>query len=174
MNPVLENIRTRRSCKKYTDRPVAKELVDQIVEAGLWAASAMGRQNVIILAVTEKKTRDAISLLNAKYDQQHRPDPFYGAPAVLCVLAPKADGTAVHDGSLVMGNMMLAAHALGVDNCWIHRAEEVFNDPEGIEILRKAGIEGDYLGIGNLILGYAEVPNTTDKPRKENRVFFVE
>ncbi len=173
MNETLEMIITRRSCKKYKDTPVPEELLDKIMEAGLYAASARGTQNPVILAVTERETRDLLSRLNRKYDPQNRPDPFYGAPAVLVVLAPKASHTRVYDGSLVLGNMMLAAHSLGVDSCWIHRAKETFEDEEGIALLKKLGVEEEYEGIGNCILGYADYEIDPEKPRKPGRIIRV-
>ena len=173
MNEVIHNIITRRSCKKYKPDSVPQEMVDQIIEAGLYAASAMGEQSPIILAVTDKETRDKISLINRKYDFRKRPDPFYGAPVVLVVLAPKEASTRVYDGSLVMGNMMLAAHSLGIGSCWIHRAKESFEDPEGKEILQAAGITGEYEGIANCVLGYPETENTTIPARREGRVFKI-
>ena len=101
-------------------------------------------------------------------------DPFYGAPTVLIVLADPERGTYVEDGSLVMGNLMLAAHAVGVDSCWIHRAKEEFESPEGKQILKDLGITGDYEGIGHCILGYADCEEPTAAPRKENYVIFAE
>ena len=100
-------------------------------------------------------------------------DPFYGAPVVLVVLADKSIPTYVYDGSLVMGNLMLEAHALGVDSCWIHRAKEEFESAEGKEILKSLGIEGDYEGIGHCILGYADGDEPQCQPRKDNWVYRV-
>lgn len=174
MNTVLQNIISRRSCKKYKSDPVDPALLDQIIEAGLYAASANGTQAPIILAVTDKETRDMLSRLNAKYDPKKRPDPFYNAPAVLVVLAPKASRAKVYDGSLVMGNLLLAAHALGVDSCWIHRARETFEDEEGKALLKRLGIEEEYEGIGNCILGYADYELPAAAPRRENRVFHID
>ena len=174
MNEVMKAMIERRSCKKYIpDKMVPQEMVEQIVEAGLYAASAMNRQSPIILAVTEKETRDKLSQLNSKYDPQNRPDPFYGAPVVLVVLARKDAVTGVYDGSLVMGNMMLAAHTLGIGNCWIHRAKETFEDEEGIALLRSLGLEGEYEGIANCVLGYPEVLRTDIPPRREGRVYRI-
>lgn len=173
MNDVIQAMIERRSCKKYKPDMVPQELVEQVIEAGLYAASAMNRQSPIIVAVTEKETRDKLSGLNAKYDVQKRPDPFYGAPVVLVVLAEKNAGTGVYDGSLVMGNMMLAAHALGIGSCWIHRAVPVFEDEEGIAILRSLGLEGEYEGIAHCVLGYPEVLRTDIPPRRENRVYRI-
>ena len=124
------------------------------------------------MAVTDKETRDKLSKLNAGVMGSDR-DPFYGAPVVLVVLADKSIGTYLYDGSLVMSNLMLAAHAEGIGSCWIHRAKEVFNTAEGKEILASLSIEGDYEGIGNCILGYSWDGEPEAKPRKENYVYYI-
>lgn len=167
-----EAIRNRRSVRKYTDEKVPQEIVDQIIEAGLWAASGMGKQAPVILAVNDKETRDEISRLNAAVMNSTN-DPFYGAPQVLVVLADKNVRTYVYDGALTMGNMMLEAYNLGVSSCWIHRAKEVFESEEGKAILAKAGIEGDYEGIGNLIIGYADGEIPSPRERADGRVYKI-
>lgn len=172
MNEVLNAIRTRRSVKRYKPDPVPQELVDQILEAGTWAATGKNAQAPIILAVTDKETRDMLSRWNADV-MGATGDPFYGAPVVLVVLARKEVSTHVYDGSLVMGNLMLAAHALGVGSCWIHRAKEEFDSPEGKALLSKLGIEGDYEGIGHCVLGYPDGDEPAAKPRKENWVYRI-
>ena len=173
MNEIINNIITRRSCKCFRSDTLPNETIDKIVEAGLYAASGMGKQSPIILVVTNKGKRDKLSQLNAKYDPLKRPDPFYNAPVVLSVLAPKSVPTAIYDGSLVIGNMMLAAHSLGIGSCWIHRAKEVFQDEEGKKILDELGIIGEYEGIGNCVIGYAERINSKIIPRKDNRVYKI-
>ena len=170
---VFECMRTRSSVKSYKSEHVPKELIDKIIEAGLSAPSGLNMQSPIILAVTNKQVRDELSKLNAGKDPFFRADPFYNAPCVLIVLAKKDVPFRVYDGSLVMENMMLAAHALGLGACWIHRAKETFEMPEGKAILQKLGLEGEYEGIGNCILGYADI-DPEKKPRKENRVFWIE
>ena len=172
-NEVLQAILSRRSCKKYKTDPVPAEIIEAVTEAGLYAANGMGKQSAVILAVTDKTVRDKLSALNSKYDPFKRKDPFYGAPAVLPVIADKSVPTHVYDGALVLGNMMLAAHALGVGSCWIHRAQEVFEDEEGKKILADLGITGEYEGIGNLIIGYPETEPAQAAPRKENRVYRI-
>lgn len=169
----LENILTRKSVKKYKPDVVPKELLDKIVEAGLHAPSGLNKQAPIILVVTDKTVRDQLSAINMGKDPFHRADPFYGAPAVLVVLADKSASTYLYDGSLVMENMLLAAHALGLGACWIHRAKETFELPEGKALLKQLGIEGEYEGIGNCIVGYADM-QPQEKPRKENRVYYIE
>ena len=125
--------------------------------------------NVIIIQVTNKEKRDEIAKKNAEI----MGDPFYGAPAMLIVLGKKDWPTHVYDGSLVMGNLMLAAHDLGIGSCWIHRAREEFDSDEGKAILHDLGVEGDYEGVGHLIVGYADGAEPEAKPRREGRVLRV-
>ena len=168
----LECILTRKSVKKYKSDAVPQELIDKVIEAGLHAPSGLNKQAPIILAVTNKQVRDALSAVNAGNDPFHRADPFYNAPVVLVVLADKSAFTYVYDGALVMENMLLAAHSLGLGACWIHRAKETFERPEWKEFLKEQGIEGEYEGIGNCVLGYADM-QPPKKERRENRVFYV-
>ena len=132
----------------------------------------MGKQSAIIVAVTNKEVRDRLSAMNAKIFGTEN-DPFYNAPVVLVVLASKERPTYVCDGSLVMENLMLAAHALGLGSCWIHRAKEEFELPEGKELLASLGVEGDYEGIGHCVLGYIDGEMPKAAPRRENRVYYV-
>lgn len=169
----MQAILTRKSVKKYKDTPVPKELINQVIEAGLHAPSGLNKQAPVIVAVTNKQVRDELSAVNAGKDPFHRADPFYGAPVVLVVLADKSVPTYLYDGSLVMENLLLSAHALGLGACWIHRAKETFEREEWQAFLKTLGLEGDYEGIGNCVLGYADV-EPEKKPRRENRVFYVE
>lgn len=168
----MQNLLTRRSVRKYKPDMVPQEKLDKILEAGTYAATGMGRQSPIILAVTDKTMRDRLSKMNAAIMGSDN-DPFYGAPVVLVVLADKNVPTYIYDGSLVMGNLMNAAHAEGIASCWIHRAKEEFNSEEGKKILQDLGITGDYEGIGHCILGYADGDEPAAKPRKENYVYSV-
>ena len=124
-NSMIECLKSRRSVKSYKPDMLPKEVLQEIVEAGTWVPTGMNRQSPIILAITDKKVRDQLSRMNAQI-MGAKGDPFYGAPVVLVVLADKSVGTYVYDGSLVMGNLMNAAHALGIGSCWIHRAKEEF------------------------------------------------
>lgn len=173
MSNTIDAMLTRRSIRKYKPDMVPKEMIEKIVRAGTYAATGMGKQSPIILAVTNKELRDKLSKMNADV-MGTSSDPFYGAPVVLVVLADKSSRTYVYDGSLVMGNLMLAAHELGIASCWIHRAKEEFESPEGKEILKSLGIEGDYEGIGHCILGYADMEAPKAAPRKENYVYYIE
>lgn len=173
MNKTLVDMKERRSFRAYTDKIPSEELLDAVIEAGLYAANGRGKQSPIIISVTDKKLRDRLSELNSKYCRTPMDDPFYGAPAVLAVLADREVPTAVYDGSLVMGNLMLAAHTLGLGSCWIHRALEVFDSNEGKEILHSLGIEGDYEGIGFCIIGYPANELPSPPARHSGRVFKV-
>ena len=171
----IENLLTRRSTKKYKSDPVPKDLIEKIVEAGTYAPTGRNGQAPIILAISNKQVRDELAKLNAKImGMDENFDPFYGAPTVLVVLADKNRNTYLYDGSLVMGNLQLAAHALGLGTCWIHRAKETFSLPEGKAILQQLGIEGDYEGIGNCVIGYREGELPPARPRKENWVYYID
>lgn len=174
MGETLEAIKSRRSVRKFKPDMVPDDIIDKIVEAGTYAATGMNRQSPIIIEVTDKKMRDRLSAMNAEIMGKDAGfDPFYGAPVVLIVLANKAMPTYLYDGTLVMGNLMLAAKDLGIGSCWIHRAKEEFESEEGKEILKSLGIEGDYEGIGHCVLGYADVPEQEAKPRKEHYVYRI-
>ena len=172
MNDVLETIKSRRSIRKYKSDMVPQDKLEKIIEAGTYAATGMGKQSPIIVAVTNKELRDKLSAMNAKIMGTNT-DPFYGAPVVLIVLADKSRPTYLYDGSLVMGNLMLEAEAQGIGSCWIHRAKEEFESEEGKEILKSLGIEGDYEGIGHCVLGYADGAAPKAAPRKDSYVYYV-
>lgn len=168
----MQNLLTRRSVRSYKPDPIPEDILEKIIKAGTYAPTAMGRQSPIIIAVTDKAMRDKLSKMNAAVNGSDK-DPFYDAPALLIVLADKNIPTYKYDGSLVMGNLMNAAHALGVSSCWIHRAKEEFDSEEGKAILKSLGIEGDYEGIGHCILGYIDGEEPAPKPRKENYVYYI-
>ena len=153
---------------------IPRETLEKILEAGTYAPTGMNRQSPIIVAITNKEVRDRLSALNAKIMGRDGIDPFYGAPVVVVVLADKAVRTYKYDGSLVMGNLMLAADSLGLGSCWIHRAKEEFETEEGKQILRNLGIEGDYEGIGHCILGYIDGEYPEVRPRKDNYIYYVD
>ena len=170
---MLDLIRTRRSIRKFKPDMLPRDVIERIVEAGTFAPTAKNTQSPVIVAVTNQQVRDRLSRWNAEVTGSDR-DPFYGAPVVLVVLADKTCPNRVYDGSLVMQNLMLAAHALGIGSCWIHRAREVFERPEAKELLRSLGVEGEYEGIGNCILGYTDGQEPEAAPRKEHWAYYVD
>ena len=173
MNQIIEAMKTRRSIRKFKPDMVPKEIIEQIIEAGTFAATGMNYQDPIIIAVTNKEVRDRLSKLKAEIMGSDS-DPIYGAPVVLIVLAEKNNPTHLYNGSLVMGNLMLAAHSLGIGSCWIHRAKEEFVRTEGQEILESLGIEGDYEGIGHCVLGYVDGEYPKASERKENWAYYID
>ncbi|MBQ7219535.1 MAG: nitroreductase [Synergistaceae bacterium] len=175
MNEVIRAIKERRSIHKFKPDMPKREDIDAIIEAGLYAASGRGGQSSIIIAVTNKELRDKISRDNCRIGGWNKGfDPFYGAPVILAVLADKERPTHVYDGSLTLGNMMLAAHSLGLGSIWIHRAREEFGTEEYRKLLADLGITGDYEGIGHCAIGYIDGQVPEAAPRRDGRVFYAE
>ena len=164
----MQNLLQRRSIRKYTDQQVPEALLDQILEAGIYAPSGMNRQGSVLVAVTDKETRDRLAGLKTSLTGANK-DPFYGAPCVVVVLADPEHFTWEEDGSLVMGNLLNAAHAVGLGSCWIHRAREMFDSEEGKALLREWGLPESLRGVGNCILGYS-AENPEPKERKNGRI----
>lgn len=175
MNEIIKAMQERRSIRKFKAQMPKKEDLEQIVQAGLYAASGKNQQAAMVLAITNKEMRDKLAQANCKIGGWNEGfDPFYGAPVVLVVLANKAQFTHIYDGSLVMGNMMLAAHALGLGSIWIHRAKEEFEQSEWKKLLAELGVQGDWEGVGHCAVGYMDGDMPTAAPRKDNRVFWIE
>lgn len=172
MNSTIETLVSRVSTKKYLAQQVPDDVLDIILDAGLHAPSGMHNQDIFAVAVRDKETRDLLSRLNAQVMGAEN-DPFYGAPCVVVILSNPECRTWVENGSLMLGNMLNAAYSLGIGGCWIHRAKEVFDLPEGKALLKKWGLPETLRGVGNCILGYADgapVP----KPRAENRIIKID
>ncbi len=176
MNAAIENMKTRRSVRKFKADAVPQELIEQVIEAGTFAASGHDRQPWAIIAVKNREVIERLSKVNASFFDMPVKDPFYGAPVVIIVLTKKTTPTYIPDGSLCLGNMMLTAHSLGLASCWINRAKQTFELPEWQEWLAGIGVDTsmEYEGIGHLALGYADGPLPAARPRKEGRVFWVE
>ena len=175
MNEIIRAMEERRSIRKFKPDMPSKEDLNQIIEAGLYAANGKGRQATITIAVTNKELRDRLSKINCEIGGWEKGfDPFYGAPVILIVLAEKDWRNRVYDGSLVMGNMMLAAHSLNLGSIWIHRAKEEFELPEYQKLLKDLGISGEWEGIGHCAVGYIDGEPPKAAERKPNRVFWAE
>lgn len=175
MNEIIDAMKKRRSVRKFKSDMPPKSDIEQIIEAGLYAASGKNMQSAKIIAITDKTLRDEISALNCKiggWDEGF--DPFYNAPVILMVIADKSFPTSIYDGSLVMGNLMLAAHSLGLGSIWIHRAKEECETPEIKKLLADLGIEGEWEGVGHCAVGYADVDTSKILERKPDRVYWVE
>ena len=174
MNETLRVLKERRSIRKYKAEQIKDEELNAILEAGTWAPTGKGQQSPVMVVVQDAETIAYMSRLNAQIQGKPGTDPFYGAPAIIIVLAEKEWRNRVYDGTLILGNMMLEAYEQGVGSCWIHRAKEEFESPEGQEILKMAGIEGEWEGIGHLAVGYIEGPFPKAPRRKGNEVYWIE
>ena len=168
---VLQALTTRRSVRSYQKTQVDEQALQEILEAGRYAATGRGLQSPLMIVVQDTDVREQLRRMNAEIMGTPDADPIYGAPTSIIVLADRSVPTCVEDGSLVLGNLMNAAHAVGVDSCWIHRARQEFESEEGKALLRRLGIEGDYIGVGHLILGYRDGELPSPKPRKQNYVY---
>ena len=172
MNKTIEDLMNRRSIRKYKPEQISRQELDTVLNAGICAPTGMNRQSPILIAVQNKQVRDKLSKMNAAVMGSDS-DPFYGAPTVIVVLAAAESPHAVQDGSLVMGNLMNAAKAIGLGSCWINRVKEMFETEEGKQLLAEWGVQGDYIGIGHCILGYPD-EEPAMKPRKENYIYYVD
>ena len=172
MNEALQNLMTRRSIRSYQPKQVEKELLEQVLQAGTYAPTGGGRQTPVIVAVQDEKTVQQLSRMNAAI-MGAKSDPFYGAPTVLVVLAERSRGTYLLDGASVITTLLNAAHAVGLGSCWIHRAKEEFESEEGKALLKQWGIEGDFEGVGHVILGYPAGDAPEPAPRKANYIVRV-
>jgi len=171
-NKMLDLLKTRRSVRGYKPEQVEREKLDAILEAGTYAPTGKGMQSPVIVAVQSPENRRAVQELNCKA-RGGSSDPYYGAPTILLVLADPNRGTCVEDGSCVLNTMMQAAHALGVDSCWIHGEREMFELPEGKALLKKWGLSENLRGVGSLALGYGSGPVPQPKERKADYIVKV-
>ena len=174
-NQTITDILERRSCRRFDpERLPTDEQIEQILECGKYAANGCGFQNTKMLVITNREVRDQISRMNAEIWGKPAIDPFYGAPMMIIVLAKAGWRNAPYDGALVMGNLMLSAHALGVDSIWIHRAKEEFETEEGRDILRRAGIDPDeWEGVGHCALGFRNHSIPAPRERKPDFVHYI-
>ncbi len=172
MNETLKVLKERRSIRKYKPEQITDGELNAILEAGTWAASAKNLQTPVMAVVQDKETIDRMSRLNAEI-QGVTTDPFYGAPTVVVVLADGTKPNWLQDGSLVMGNLITAAAAMGIGSCWINRAMELFDKAEGKELLKKWGLPETLRGVGNCVLGYIDGPMPEPHPRKDGWIFRV-
>ena len=170
MNETLRVLKERRSIRKYKAEQIKDAELDAILEAGTWAPTGKGLQSPVMVVVQDRETLDILAKANAEIMGKPGTDTFYGAPTAVVVLADSEAANWVQDGSLVMGNLMIAAASIGVGSCWINRAREYFDMPAGKEMLKKWGLDEKYRGVGICILGYADGPAPAPKPRKEGYI----
>ena len=172
MNETIKTLTERRSIRKYKKEQIKPEQLEQILQAGQYAPTGMGAQSPVMVVVQDRQLIEKIGKMNAAV-MGTESDPFYGAPTLIVVFADRRRGTYLEDGSLVIGNLLNAAHAVGVDSCWIHRAKEVFETQAGKMLMQGWGLDENYVGIGNCILGYRDCDYPIPKPRKENYIIWA-
>ena len=169
---MLEVIKKRRACRKFSSKPIEQEKIKEVVEAGLLAPSGKNLQTPVVIAISDKKTRDELMEINRRIMGIEGIDPFYGAPTVLLVIANK-QGISIHDGAACIENMLLEATNQGLGSCWIHRAKEEIELPEVKKLLSFTGLDFDnYIGVGHVIIGYPDNYQVPPKSIKEGRAFY--
>lgn len=173
MNEVLKAIHERKSCRSYKKEQISDEQLHAVVDAGLAAPSGRNLQPTYIVAVRNAEDIALMRRINAEVMGTEN-DPFYGAPCVVVVLAKSGSRTSLEDGCLVLGNMLLAAHALGLGACWIHRAHQTFDTEEGKALLKKWGITDDVFGVGNCILGYVDGELHANLEKRAERAYYID
>ena len=173
MNELVTLLTERRSCRRYLDRAVPREIIDQILEAGLYAPSGENRQTTKCIVIQNEDIIAHLAKIDGIFDGNMDGDPFYGAKTIILVVSDRTNKTYIEDGSLVIGNMLNAAYALGVGSCWVHWAKEVLEVPYGQKLMKEWNIPDEYVGIGFCILGYPEKENRLKPKRKEDRISFV-
>lgn len=172
MNETLKTLLERRSIKRYKPQQISDEDLNAVLEAGLYAPSGANHQSALFIVVQDRETLELIASMNAAV-MGSKGNPYYGAPTVILVFGDKTKVTPVEDASLALGNMFNAAASLGLGSCWIHRTKQMFETEEGKALLKQWGANGDYIGVGSCILGYADGPAPKAAPRKEGRIVFV-
>lgn len=172
MNEVIEVLKTRRSVRSFLPDQIEEEQLDAVLEAGTYAPSGMGKQSAQIVVVQHKELIKQLCRMNQEVNGSTS-DPYYGAPLIILVFAKQDNRNHVQDGSMVLGNLMNAAHALGIGSCWINREREMFETVEGKRLMQAWGVEEGMEGIGALAMGYPAQQSPKPKPRKENYILKI-
>ena len=174
MNQVLECLKNRRSCRSYESKKISTDEMNQILEAGTYAPTGMGKQSPIIVVVQEEELISELEKINASVLGKEEVHTFYGAPNLIIVFADSSVPFGLSDANLVIGNMLNAASAIGVDSCYIWRAKESFETDLGKELKRKWNIPNNYFAAGNIVLGYGKKEGIrAPSPRKKDYIRYV-
>lgn len=190
---LMDIIKNRRAIRKYQEKQVAKEDLEKIIEAGLYAPNAGGRQGTIIYGINNKELAQKIGKLNLmKFDRSkllggfvsnEQPsniddlsikNGFYGAPTVCILFGPKNFLYSIPDAFCCAENMVLEAFNLGISSSIIARGEETFDNQIGEELLKELEVPEGYIARCFVILGYVNGEYPEPKPRKDGRYKIVE
>ena len=172
MNEVLNNIYTRRSIRKFTDKAVSKELIDEVVKAGTYAPSGKNMQTFRFFVMQNADSILALQEVVGK-GMENPAYTFYGPNAIVIVACDKDAVNGVEDGSCALENMMLAAHSLGLGRCWINQLKYCGDKPEVAAYLDKIGLPENRRVVGILALGYA-AEDGTEHARQEGLVTYLD
>lgn len=162
----IDLIKTRRSCRRYKPDQIDDRTLQAVLEAGTYAPTSKGQQSPFIVAVQDPALLKRLARMNADVMGTDT-NPYYDAPTYIFVFAPADGRNPVQDGSCVMQNLMLAAHALGLATCWINREREMFATDEGQALMRQWGLPDGLMGIAAVAIGYADGVPDAPKPRKD-------
>ena len=165
-NKVLKTIKSRVSCRSYSEKKVSLKKVLEIAEAGKFAPSGKNRQIANIYVINSKRNVEKLRRLSLEIRNK---DCMYGAKTIILVAGPRDDRFTYQDCSCILENMFLAAHALNLGSCWINQFDEFFQTKNGLKVKKALGIPEDFMVVGSCILGYpAENAVLSVKERKED------
>lgn len=172
MNEVTKVLCERRSIRKFKNDQIPRDVLDEILKCGTFAPSGKNMQSAKIVVVQNKELIGEIAKVNGSFVNKPGLNPFYDAPTLIIVFADKFVSTYIEDGSAVISNIINAAFSLDVDSCWVHRAKETFLTEFGKELMKKWGLGDNYVGVGNVVLGYRDMILPPASPRKEDYIIF--
>ena len=172
MNEVTKILCERRSIRKFKPNQIPRDVLDEILKCGTFAPNGKSKQSAKMVVVQNHDLIEEIAKVNGSFVNKVGLNPFYNAPTLIIVFADKNISTYIEDGCAVISNLINAAFSLGVDSCWVHRAKETFETEFGKKLLDKWGITEEYVGIGNVVLGYRDMILPPAMPRKEDYIIF--
>ena len=165
-NKVLKVIKSRVSCRAFSDKKVSLKKIMEIAEAGKYAPSGMNRQIANIYIVNSKRLVEKLRKLCLEVANR---DCMYGAKTIILVTGPRGDRFTFQDCSCVLENMFVAANSLKIASCWINQFDDLFQTKQGLKIKKALGIDDNLQIVGSCALGYAKDGQMPEpKPRKED------
>ncbi len=185
MSETLQTILQRRSIRSYKQEQIKDSELQAIIEAGRFAPSARNQQSWHFTVVQNQALLGRINkILQVVFLHSGDPlleerakaenfSPFYHAPTLIIVSADEKAIAPQADASLALGNLLLAAHALGVGSCWIHSLRFLFSTEEGRALNKELGIPAGYTIVGSGAFGYHAGEAPAAAPRREGTVTII-